>query len=119
MEPDLCIDDPTRKLLRQIMGAIAEYDRTMIVRKTAAARKRIREATGKCEGRKAYGHRDGEKKILALIHATQATGSSWQQISDELNKAGFKARAGGKWYPATVRKIARRQELISALAPSQ
>src|ERR1017187_8297476 len=33
MEPYLCIDDPTRKLMRQIMGAISEYDRAMITLK--------------------------------------------------------------------------------------
>ena len=32
-EPDLLQDDPTRKLMRQIMGAIAEYEKTMIVLK--------------------------------------------------------------------------------------
>ena len=26
IEPDLCQDDPTRKLMRQIIGAIAEYE---------------------------------------------------------------------------------------------
>src|ERR1700678_1336861 len=36
-EADLCGDDPSRKLMRQIMGAIAEYDRTMIVLKLKAA----------------------------------------------------------------------------------
>jgi DNA invertase Pin-like site-specific DNA recombinase len=49
LEPDLCVDDPTRKLLRQIMGAIAEYDRAMIVLKMRAARDRKRAATGRCE----------------------------------------------------------------------
>ena len=37
-EPDLCSDDPTRKLMRQIMGAIAEYDKTMTVLKLRGAR---------------------------------------------------------------------------------
>src|SRR5207249_7337514 len=32
-EPDLCSDDPTRTLLRQMMGAFAEYERKMIVLK--------------------------------------------------------------------------------------
>src|SRR6185437_14911957 len=27
IEPDLCSDDPSRKLMRQIFGAIAEYDK--------------------------------------------------------------------------------------------
>jgi len=29
MEPDLCADDPSRKLMRQIFGGIAEYEKTM------------------------------------------------------------------------------------------
>lgn len=32
-EPDLLKDDPTRTLIRQIMGAIAEYERKIIVSK--------------------------------------------------------------------------------------
>jgi DNA invertase Pin-like site-specific DNA recombinase len=32
-EPDLLQDDPSRKLMRQIFGAIAEYEKTMIVLK--------------------------------------------------------------------------------------
>ena len=40
-EPDLCTDDPSRKLPRQIMGTIAEYDRAMIVLKLRGARKRV------------------------------------------------------------------------------
>src|SRR5438270_14067847 len=30
VEPDLCQDDPTRKLMRQILGAFSEYEATMI-----------------------------------------------------------------------------------------
>src|SRR5216117_2551328 len=36
-EPDLLQDDPTRKMLRQIVGAIAEYEKTMLVAKLKAA----------------------------------------------------------------------------------
>jgi hypothetical protein len=45
-EPDLCIDDPSRKLLRQIFGSIAEYEKTMLVLKLRGARQRKRKATG-------------------------------------------------------------------------
>src|ERR1019366_8767454 len=37
-EPDMCSDDPTRVLLRQMMGCFAQYERTMIVRKMWGAR---------------------------------------------------------------------------------
>jgi DNA invertase Pin-like site-specific DNA recombinase len=45
-------DTPTAVLVRQVLGAIAQFDKATTVAKLAAARKRKREATGKCEGRK-------------------------------------------------------------------
>ncbi len=58
-EPDLCQDDPTRKLMRQIFGAIAEYEKSMIVIKLRGARQRKKALTGRCEGRKPYGYYPG------------------------------------------------------------
>ena len=60
-EPDLCRDDPTRKLMRQIFGAISEYEKTMIVIKLRGARQRKKARTGRCEGRKPYGHYPGRE----------------------------------------------------------
>ena len=45
--------DPTRVLFRQIMGAIAQYDRTMTVLKLRAARRRMKATSGRCEGAEA------------------------------------------------------------------
>ena len=42
MEPDLCSGDPSRKLVRQVMGAISEYERCMIVAKLAGGTQRMR-----------------------------------------------------------------------------
>ena len=39
---DLLEDDPTRKLVRQVLVAIAEYDKTMLVLKLKASRDRIK-----------------------------------------------------------------------------
>jgi hypothetical protein len=44
-------DTPTAKLVRQVLGAIAEF-KAMTVAKLRGARDRKRKATGKCEGRK-------------------------------------------------------------------
>lgn len=57
-EPDLCSDDPSRKLMRQIFGAIAEYDKAMIVLKLRGARQRMNARTGRCEGSKPFGVSD-------------------------------------------------------------
>ena len=58
---------PERILFRQIMGAIAQYDKTMIVMKLRGARKRAKAAApdGRCEGRKPYGYRYGEQEVIA------------------------------------------------------
>ena len=45
--------------MRQIFGAIAEYEKTMIVIKLRGARQRKKARTGRCEGRKPYGHYPG------------------------------------------------------------
>jgi DNA invertase Pin-like site-specific DNA recombinase len=57
-------DDPSRKLMRQIFGAIAEYEKTMIVLKLRGARARARAGRGRCEGRKPFGYYEGEATVL-------------------------------------------------------
>lgn len=43
-------DDPTCKLIRQVLGAIAEFDKSVTVAKPRAARERQRRRNGRCEG---------------------------------------------------------------------
>jgi DNA invertase Pin-like site-specific DNA recombinase len=73
-EPDMCSDDPSRTLMRQILGAFAHYERAMIVQKLQGARQRTCARAGRCEGRKRYGTRAGESEIIermkALRHQT-------------------------------------------------
>jgi len=107
-EPDLCSDDPSRTLIRQILGAIAQYDRSMINMRTRAARERIRARGERCEGRKPYGHREGEKATLNLMVDMYMGGKNPTEICGVLNRAGHKPRGGQYWFPATVRKILQR-----------
>lgn len=53
--PDFFIEDtPTAVLVRQVLGAIAQFDKATTVAKLRAARQRKREAIGKVEGRKSW-----------------------------------------------------------------
>src|SRR5215475_9445874 len=53
--PNAFLDNtPTAKLVRQVLGAIAEFDKAMTVAKLRGARDRKRRANGKCEGRKSF-----------------------------------------------------------------
>lgn len=107
-EPDLCIDDPTRKLLRQIMGAIGEYDKTMLVLKMRGARDRARGRGERCEGRKPFGFHPSERDTVALMRECFGKGQSAQAIAKLLNDSGIKPRKGDKWHPHTVARILKR-----------
>jgi DNA invertase Pin-like site-specific DNA recombinase len=110
-EPDLCSNDPTRKLLRQMMGAFSEYERTMIVQKLLGARQRARANNPAYqEGRKPYGDRLGEPQIIARIMDLRGKGRTIRDIADTLNAEGCKPRSGEKWWPASVRNVILRAE---------
>jgi DNA invertase Pin-like site-specific DNA recombinase len=104
-EPDLCSDDPSRKLVRQVFGAIAEYERCMIVQKLRGARERIRAKTGRCEGRKPFGSRLGEKDVVARMRQLRLEGNSLARVAEVLGREGYKPRTGRRFYPANVARI--------------
>jgi DNA invertase Pin-like site-specific DNA recombinase len=66
--------DPTRKLMRGILGQIADYERAMITLKLRAARQRARTNTGRCEGRKPFGDRPGEQEIADRMKSMRDSG---------------------------------------------
>ena len=107
-EPDLCVNDPSRKLIRQVMGAFHEYEKQMIVLKLKASRERMKASTGKCEGNKEYGHYAGEQAVLKRILELKAAGKSANWICGELNRRKLSTRSGGVWFGSTVNKILRR-----------
>jgi hypothetical protein len=65
--PSSFLDDgPTSKLIRQILGAVSEFDKAMTVAKLKGARDRVRRQRGKCEGRKSYAEREGGAELVAM-----------------------------------------------------
>lgn len=115
-EPDLCSEDPSRKLMRQIMGAIAEYDRVMIVQKLRSARQRKKAKHGKGEGRHAFGEKPEEAGTLKEIREWRSVGASAKHIAEALNVGGFRTRSGKPWLGTTVAKILRRIEVSNGAA---
>lgn len=104
-EPDLCSDDPSRTLMRQMLGAFAQYERAIIVQKLRGARQRSRAKTGRCEGRKPFGARPGETEIIERMKQLRAAGTAVDKIAATLNSEGLKARGGGQWYATSVYRI--------------
>ena len=64
--PDFFTEDtPTAVLVRQVLGAVTEFEKTSLVSKLKAARERKKAETGKCGGRKSHAERDPEVVALA------------------------------------------------------
>lgn len=100
--------DPTRVLVRQIIGAVAQYDRAMINLKLAGARKRMKAKTGRCEGQKPYGDMPTEAEALKLMRDARAAGHTFDNVAVLMNQSEHRTRKGGLWLGATVCKILRR-----------
>lgn len=104
-EPDLMASDPTRVLMRQLMGAVAQYDKSQIVAKLRGARMRKRAAEGRCEGRKPYGTYDGEGAVIERMKALRAEGLGFDRIAAVLNTEGIGTRTRGRWHGLMVNRI--------------
>lgn len=112
--PDLCADDPSRKFIRQIFGAVAEYEKSMLVLKLKAACERKKAAEGKCEGRKPYGETPKERAIIRRMRALRCRkanrpGSTYQEIADRLNQENIPAKCGGTWNRGQVYRVLKRK----------
>jgi DNA invertase Pin-like site-specific DNA recombinase len=106
-------DDPTRRLIRQVLGAVAEFDRRVTVMKLRAARDRKRSRGERCEGRKPFGTFPGEAKTLARIRELRrkpphGRRRSLQKICDALNAEGLSTRTGKPWTKQTLHRISKR-----------
>lgn len=116
-EPDLDTDtdDPTKVLIRQIIGAVSQYERTVIRGRMMAGRAKKREAGGYIGGTLPYGFRlehgqvlpdPAEQKVVALVGRRMSEGASLRTICAELDSKGFRPRTGASWHPNTIRRIA-------------
>jgi DNA invertase Pin-like site-specific DNA recombinase len=104
--PSSFLDDgPTSKLIRQILGAVSEFDKAMTVAKLKGARDRVRRQRGKCEGRKSYAEREGGQELIAAARAlhTNPNGRapSLRTVSAALARRGF-LTPSGKHYSASA-----------------
>ena len=104
-EPDLCSTDPSRVLVRQIFGAIAQYDRAMTVLKLRGARQRKKAKEGRCEGRKAFGARSGEGQAIQRMRELRLEGMAVDRIAAQLNAEGIASRMGKGWHGMSVSRI--------------
>jgi DNA invertase Pin-like site-specific DNA recombinase len=104
-EPDLCNEDPSRILMRQMLGAFFQYEKTLLVAKLRGARQRVRLQKGRCEGRKPYGTRPGESEIVQRMAYLRRQGLALNKVAQTLNDDGILPREGSRWYATSVNRV--------------
>jgi DNA invertase Pin-like site-specific DNA recombinase len=114
--PSSFLDDtPTARLIRQVLGAVSEFEKAMLVAKLKGARDRKRRTGVKVEGRKAIAEqtiehhgRDGAATVAmakSLARARPKGGKrSLREIAAELAAAGYTTKSGAP-YAATAVKL--------------
>ena len=108
--PDYFLDEtPTAVMVRQILGAVSEFEKAQVVSKLKAARDRKREAAGKCEGRKSYQERDPAlvREAKRLRRRSPSTGKrrSLRKISQELFEQGYATAAGTPFGAGQIQRL--------------
>lgn len=107
-------NDPSRALIRQVLGAVAQYDRSMIRLRLASGRRRKAEKGGYAYGSPAYGFRAvdgalvpdaGEQKVIARALELRSEGASLRTIAETLTAEGHRPKRGSVWHPPTVARM--------------
>jgi DNA invertase Pin-like site-specific DNA recombinase len=110
--------DPARKLIRQVLGAVSEYERSMVALRLRTGRRRKAERGGFAYGSPPLGSRseggelvadDDEAKTVERIRELHADGRSLREIAAVLTAEGHKPKRGGDvWHPASLSRIVAR-----------
>jgi DNA invertase Pin-like site-specific DNA recombinase len=112
-EPDVGQDE-MRVFVRQVLGAVAEYERATIVRRMKDGRALKAERGGFAYGEPAYGQRaqdrelaadSAEVQVITRMRQMQAEGLSLRAIARALNDEAVPPKRGGAWHAQTVARV--------------
>lgn len=108
--PDHFTDEtPTANMVRQILGAVSEFEKASLVQKLRKARERKRSETGRCEGRKPVPD-SVVKEAKRLRRKSPRTGKrrSLRMVAAELAKMGYLAASGDHYGAESVKQMVAR-----------
>jgi DNA invertase Pin-like site-specific DNA recombinase len=106
--------DPTRKLIRQVLGAVSEFERALIRLRLQRGRALKAERGGFAYGSPAFGYRaeGGELKPVAreqeairYAKKLRRSGVSLRDIGRALTEQGYPSKRSGSWHPSTVARL--------------
>lgn len=118
-EPEIDGADPTRVLIRQVLGAIGQYERALIVARMHAGREAKAAKGGYAYGSPPFGMRavegelvidEDEQATMARIDELRRRGVTLRQMGEILAAEGHRPKRAERWHPEALRRIVRRLE---------
>ena len=110
--PSSFLDDgPTATMVRQILGAVSQFEKAMLIAKLRGARDRKRATGVKVEGRPGYAETQPELVALAKkLHRypKNRRRRSLREVAAELARAGYLNSKGKPLAPITVKRLIER-----------
>jgi DNA invertase Pin-like site-specific DNA recombinase len=92
-------DSPSLTMIRQILGSVAEFEKSNLVSKLRGARDRVKAKTGKCEGRKSLKEIMGDATFISMIKQIKnlrKENKSYASIAGVLASKGYVQPSTGK-----------------------
>ena len=107
--PDSFLDEtPTAVLIRQVLGAVAQFEKAALVAKLKAARERKKALTGKCGGRRSVAEANPATVALAKKLARYPVNGrrrSLRDVAAELETAGHLTSARTRYGAAAIARM--------------
>lgn len=99
--PDYFVDEtPTAVMVRQILGAVSEFEKSNLVYKLRSARERVRAERGKCEGRRS--HLELSPCVVQQAVSLRERCWTYRAIAAELADRGHLNLAGKPFTPGAI-----------------
>lgn len=104
-------DDPMRTFVRHVMGAAAQLERGLIIKRLRGGRRAKAGSGGYAYGAPSYGYIAVNKElvedptemaVLEEMRQWRQAGLGVRGIAARLNERGIPSKRGGRWHPATV-----------------
>jgi DNA invertase Pin-like site-specific DNA recombinase len=109
-------------LVRQVLGAIAQYEKGVIRGRMHAGKAAKRKAGGYIGGAPRFGERaegrelvadNVESETIARAKALRTDGCSLREIACVLDAEGRATKRGKRWHPATIARLLRDETSVA------
>jgi DNA invertase Pin-like site-specific DNA recombinase len=96
-------ETPTAVMVRNILGAVSQFEKQSLVAKLSKARERVREEKGRCEGNPQW--KPVPQAASKAAREAPKRGLSLREIAAELASRGFLSPSGKPYGPQSVKRM--------------